>query len=454
MSIPVTCPECDHAFPVRDEHAGKRVRCPQCQAMITAGGTLGTTRAASSRKPAMPAAPRPAALRARQEAEAYEVEESPPPPPRRDKAPSVKLGASPRSAAFESPRRRRPRTPIWAWIGIGALVLIAAGVGVVYATRANQDQKKNGKNTAESEEKRREDEEKQLKKLRDRRRALLAQLSTLQEQVEQELREKTLIDDVVPAIVKILNERNGQKSGTGTGFIISAPAAGEKKSDSSQPAKSDYWVVTNFHVINGGTSCKIKTFDDQEFFCDEVIAHGSLETQDLAILKPKDGKLSDKVKTLRFAPEVPFYVGETVYGCGNPSQHEFCVSRGAITRIINHRTVVSEGMNTDVPFLLRPERDVTIIENDARMFPGNSGGPLLNADFEVIGVTTWGIHYPLPGFPGPIPRGPGKQVVTFGMSSHVRYVKEMVEEAMKNSGKTKPYADAAASKSGAFDDDE
>jgi putative serine protease PepD len=202
-------------------------------------------------------------------------------------------------------------------------------------------------------------------------------------------------------------------------------------------------------VIHNGTSCKIKTFDGQEFPCDEVIAHGSLETQDLAILKPKDGKLSDKVKSLRFAPmDLPFYVGETVYGCGNPSNHEFCISRGAITRIINHRTVVSEGANTDVPFLLNPERDVTIIENDARMFPGNSGGPLLNADFEVIGVTTWGIHYPLPGFPGPVPRGPGKQVVTFGMSSHVRYTKEMVDEAIKNGGKTKPYAQAASSSGG------
>jgi S1-C subfamily serine protease len=273
-------------------------------------------------------------------------------------------------------------------------------------------------------------------------------LATLGEKVDQELREKTLVDDVVPAIVKIINERNGQKAGTGTGFIIEVSLGGDKKDDSSEPPKPEYWVVTNFHVINGGTSCKIKTFDNQEFPCDEVIAHGSMETQDLAVLKPKDGKLSDKIKTLRFAPDVPFYVGETVYGCGNPANHEFCITRGAITRIINHRTVINEGMNTDVPFLLRPEQDVTIIETDARVFPGNSGGPLINEDFEVVGVTTWLVQYPIPGFPGPFPRGPGKIVPTFGMSSHVRYIKAMVDEAIKNGGKTKSYSDAASSKSG------
>ena len=462
MSIPVICPECDHAFPVRDEHAGKRVRCPQCQAMISAGdrrGEPGGSRSAPRRGSA-PAAPRPAALKARQEAQAYDLEEEEEAtaPSYHDATPAISIGSSPRrSASFEPPRRRKQGTPAWVWVGIAALGLIAGGVGVAFAMRGKENPKAAEKDPAVEEEKRRAKEEEQLKNLRNRRRALRSQLATLDERVTEATREKTLIDDVVPAIVKIINERNGQKAGTGTGFIISVPANLDEKEKSdpdegkTDEGETDYWVVTNFHVIHNGTSCKIKTFDGQEFPCDEVIAHGSMETQDLAVLKPKDGKLSDKVKTLRLAPtDIPFYVGELVYGCGNPSQHEFCVSRGAITRIINHRTVLNEGMNTDVPFLLRPEQDVTILETDARMFPGNSGGPLLNADFEVIGVTTWGIHYPLPGFPGPNPSR-GKQVVTFGMSSHVRYTKEMVEEAKKNGGKTKPYDKAAASSGGGDD---
>ena len=61
-------------FPVRDEHAGKRVRCPQCQAMITAGGPPGSP----APRPRISAGARRLVrrrLQARQEAQTYDFEE-------------------------------------------------------------------------------------------------------------------------------------------------------------------------------------------------------------------------------------------------------------------------------------------------------------------------------------------------------------------------------------------
>lgn len=145
-------------------------------------------------------------------------------------------------------------------------------------------------------------------------------------------------------------EPNVQR-GTGTGFIIDREG----------------FIVTNDHVIRGADRIRVRLTDGREL---RALVHGSDAATDLALLKIEAENLS--VLTLGDSDEMR--VGDSVIAIGNPLDYEHSVTAGIISA--KGRKVYNN----------EPFED--FIQTDAAINRGNSGGPLLNQNGEVIGVNT------------------------------------------------------------------
>jgi len=138
--------------------------------------------------------------------------------------------------------------------------------------------------------------------------------------------------------------------GMGSGFIVS----------------NDGYIVTNAHVVDGASEVTVKLTDRREFTAKVV---GSDKRTDIALIKidAKDLPALD----ISGKPEVKR--GEWVIAIGSPFGFESSVSAGVVSGV--HRALPNGQM---VPF----------IQTDVAVNPGNSGGPLLNAKGQVVGVNS------------------------------------------------------------------
>ncbi len=134
--------------------------------------------------------------------------------------------------------------------------------------------------------------------------------------------------------------------GSGTGFILS----------------NQGHILTCAHVLVGNRFYVISEHGDRR----SVQILGKDETCDLAILY--DESLTDP--SLTFADPAMIAEGQTVYALGHPLGFDFTLSRG----IISNRQRVRSG--------------VSLVQTDVSLNPGNSGGPLVNEQGEVIGVAS------------------------------------------------------------------
>jgi serine protease Do len=135
----------------------------------------------------------------------------------------------------------------------------------------------------------------------------------------------------------------------GTGFIIS----------------SDGYVVTNAHVLEGATYATAITANQNSEYMTLVGYDSDL---DLALLK-----IPGSYEPLEFADSDNVKVGEKVIAIGNPYGLSFSVTEGIISAV--HRSVSGYSGK--------------YIQTDAALNSGNSGGPLINSDGEVIGVNNF-----------------------------------------------------------------
>ncbi len=143
-------------------------------------------------------------------------------------------------------------------------------------------------------------------------------------------------------------------SGTGSGFFVTA----------------DGYICTNNHVVSGAGYISVTTADGKTY---EATLKGADDENDIAVLKiePPEGTSFDY---LQFASSSSLAVGQKVLAMGNPFGYDRTLSAGIISG------------------LSRPLRDskghimLGMIQTDAEVNPGNSGGPLLNSKGQVIGV--------------------------------------------------------------------
>ena len=164
-------------------------------------------------------------------------------------------------------------------------------------------------------------------------------------------------DDGLPDFFKRFGIPNGQGGrpmpqmrGLGSGFIVSP----------------DGYIVTNAHVVDGASEVTVKLTDRREFTAKVI---GSDKRTDIALIKI-DAK---NLQALDINANPAIKRGEWVVAIGSPFGFESSVSAGVISGV--HRALPNGQM---VPF----------IQTDVAVNPGNSGGPLLNAAGQVVGVNS------------------------------------------------------------------
>jgi serine protease Do len=145
--------------------------------------------------------------------------------------------------------------------------------------------------------------------------------------------------------------------GEGSGFIIS----------------EDGYLLTNNHVVEGATRVSVGTNDGREF---EATVVGTDPSIDLALLKIKDPN-GGTLPTLPLGDSEQLRVGEWVIAIGNPLEFEQTVTVGVVSA--KQRRVQIGQTDAGV---------VSFLQTDAAINFGNSGGPLLDAHGNVVGINT------------------------------------------------------------------
>jgi S1-C subfamily serine protease len=147
--------------------------------------------------------------------------------------------------------------------------------------------------------------------------------------------------------------KRGQQQGAGSGFFISENGL----------------LVTNSHVIKGANKIHVILQDGRHF---QGVLIGDDPATDVALIKVEATELS----TLSFADSDQLQAGQIAIAIGNPYGFQYSLTAGVVSAI--GRTLRSEsGRLID-----------NVIQTDAALNPGNSGGPLVNALGQVIGVNT------------------------------------------------------------------
>jgi serine protease Do len=132
---------------------------------------------------------------------------------------------------------------------------------------------------------------------------------------------------------------------------------------------ADGYIITNAHVIAGGSNYKVQLSDNSPYDAQLI---GFDSSTDLAILKIEAPGLTPAV----FGDSSQIEVGETVVAIGNPTGLELA---GSVTRGIV--SAINRQVSTD-------KSQFNYIQTDAAINPGNSGGALVNEFGQVIGINS------------------------------------------------------------------
>ena len=162
-----------------------------------------------------------------------------------------------------------------------------------------------------------------------------------------------IYEKVNPSVVSITvyGSQSISALGSGTGIIMT----------------DDGYIITNAHVVEGGTSVNV-VFHDDTNVNGRII--GMDTTTDLAVIKVEKRGL----KAAEFGDSDALKMGERVVAIGNAGGFSGTITQGIIS-----------GLNRD---LGEGARSLKLIQVDAAINPGNSGGPLINRFGQVVGINS------------------------------------------------------------------
>lgn len=157
----------------------------------------------------------------------------------------------------------------------------------------------------------------------------------------------------LPSVVGIHADISRSEYSTGTGVVLT----------------SDGYIVTNTHVLDGAKAVTVTTSDGTEYSGKLV---GADAVSDIAVLKIEAQGLTPA----EFGDSSSLQVGDDVVSIGNPlgEQLRWTMTNGIISAI--NRAVEVDG------------KSMTLLQTNAALNNGNSGGPLINAYGQVIGINT------------------------------------------------------------------
>ena len=146
---------------------------------------------------------------------------------------------------------------------------------------------------------------------------------------------------------------------------------------------SDGTIVTNNHVIDGGSSdSQLRVVVANRAFEAKVV--GTDPSTDLAVIRLVDPP--SNLKTVKFADSSKLVVGEPVMAIGNPLGLSDTVTTGIVSAL--NRPVTTPAVSSTVGDQGNGVVVTAAIQTSAAINPGNSGGALLNTSGELIGITS------------------------------------------------------------------
>ena len=166
-----------------------------------------------------------------------------------------------------------------------------------------------------------------------------------------------VVEEVSPSVVqvRVRGVRQGQVAqGAGSGSILSP----------------DGLILTNNHVVEGAGAIELATIDARHF---PARILGRDPDTDIAVLR---AETSDRLPAARLGNSKLIKAGQIAIAIGNPLGFESTVTAGIVSAVGRSLRAQNGRLIGDV------------IQTDAALNPGNSGGPLVNSRAEVIGVNT------------------------------------------------------------------
>lgn len=173
------------------------------------------------------------------------------------------------------------------------------------------------------------------------------------DQDTQVLTSNQIYDQVLPSVVCVTADQGNGSASVGSGVVLT---------------QSGY-IVTNFHIIQGGVSLNVGLLSSTANYDAKLVGYD--EELDLAVLKIEAQGLTPA----RLGSSDQLSVGDSVYAIGNPMGYlHGTMTEGIISSPT--RTIQVDG------------KDMNLLQTSAALNSGNSGGALTNAYGQVVGITS------------------------------------------------------------------